>query len=351
MEQTNPAGGNPATSTQNAITNPPGSNAPATKTRAFNSPGTGATINTPRGQVDVGANANGGLNVDVNRNAAGTANAEMRQDLREDRQNSRQDLRAQRQDQRQENRLERQNDPNRWRYSYQNGEWWYWQPDNSWMYWRNNQWMPYNAGTYLPNAYTTGYRGAANGNSPTYYYDENGLRYRRDYSPAQPQNSEMQTGVQSQSSATQSGMQPSSGSGGASSRMNENLPNNYNETNEGGTGQSSGANSGAEIGGAAGSTPVNCATNNSFILTAFAPRVARAVFLRACRPAGGAASKPRVATLGHFGNREFGCARKNRANRRHSRGNLKANELQAATSPLCRSTAPQSAPARTNLRT
>ncbi len=68
----NPPGSNPASSTQNANANPPGSNAPATQTRAFNNPGTGATINTPRGQIDIGANGNGGLNVDVNRSGTRT---------------------------------------------------------------------------------------------------------------------------------------------------------------------------------------------------------------------------------------------------------------------------------------
>lgn len=246
MQQTNPAGGNPASSTQGAINNPPGGNLPATGSRALSNPGTGATINTPRGQIDVGANGNGGLNVDVNRNAGGSLpNAQMRQELREDRQNFRQDLRTQRQ----ENRQDRLNDPNRWRYTYQNGEWWYWQPDNNWVYWRNNQWMPYSGESYQPFGYSTGYRGGANNSSPTYYYDESGRRYRRDYSPLRPQNMEMQTGVQS------------NGAQGSTLDMNkrsmESMPMNQgsrsNESNEGGTGQSNGANSGAEIGGAAGS--------------------------------------------------------------------------------------------------
>ena len=189
----------------------------------------GATINTPRGQVDIGRNANGGLGVDVNRSGAANpaANAQAREELRDDRQNDRQNLRDDRQNfrqdmrqdlraDRQENRQERLNDPNRWRYTYQNGEWWYWLPSNSWVYWRENQWMPYNAEAYRPFGYRTGYRGTDE--SPRFYTDESGRQYRRDYSPFQPKNPEMQTGAPS--GAMQSGSQESNMN--ESPRMNEN---------------------------------------------------------------------------------------------------------------------------------
>lgn len=151
----------------------------------------GATIDAPRGQVDIGTNANGGLNVEVNRNGpANPANGQMRQELRDNRQTFRQDLRSERQENRSE-RQTNQNDPNRWRFVLQNGEWWYWLPSNSWVIWRENRWMPYDADNFQPNGYRVGFRGLGNG-STMFYVDENGLRYRRDYSPGRPQSMEMQ---------------------------------------------------------------------------------------------------------------------------------------------------------------
>lgn len=30
-----------------------------------------------------------------------------------------------------------------WRYTFYNGEWWYWLPENRWVYWQNNRWNDY----------------------------------------------------------------------------------------------------------------------------------------------------------------------------------------------------------------
>jgi hypothetical protein len=35
-----------------------------------------------------------------------------------------------------------------WRYTFHNGEWWYWLPANRWVYWRGNRWNDYNPKTY-----------------------------------------------------------------------------------------------------------------------------------------------------------------------------------------------------------
>lgn len=68
-------------------------------------------------------------------------------------------------------------DPNAWRMSRNNNQWWYYTPRNSWMYYDNNNWSAYDAKTYLPprssyiygnsnyapttrGRYYTGYRGA-----------------------------------------------------------------------------------------------------------------------------------------------------------------------------------------------
>jgi hypothetical protein len=77
------------------------------------------------------------------------------------------------------------NNPNDWRFSYYNGEWWYWLPNNSWVFYRDNRWNPYQADEYRPfSRYTTGYRGTLNNNTnAAFYTDEYGRRYRRDYSP------------------------------------------------------------------------------------------------------------------------------------------------------------------------
>jgi hypothetical protein len=36
-----------------------------------------------------------------------------------------------------------------WRYTFRNGEWWYWLPANRWVYWRDNQWNDYNPKTFV----------------------------------------------------------------------------------------------------------------------------------------------------------------------------------------------------------
>lgn len=38
----------------------------------------------------------------------------------------------------------------RWRYTFHNGEWWYWLPTNRWVYWRNDRWNTYVPQTYTP---------------------------------------------------------------------------------------------------------------------------------------------------------------------------------------------------------
>jgi len=85
-----------------------------------------------------------------------------------------------------------QNDPDRWRFSLYNGEWWYWMPGNYWMFYRDNSWRRYEADTFQPyqntvggnrDRYVTGYRGVGPEETSTFYFDEQGRRYRRDYSP------------------------------------------------------------------------------------------------------------------------------------------------------------------------
>ena len=40
-----------------------------------------------------------------------------------------------------------------WRYTFRNGEWWYWLPANRWVYWRNNCWNDYDPKTFVfPNS-------------------------------------------------------------------------------------------------------------------------------------------------------------------------------------------------------
>ena len=70
--------------------------------------------------------------------------------------------------------------PERWRYSNQNGQWWYYTPSNSWVIWNGNSWDPYVAGGNMVapaiptapanGAYTSNYRGPARaysyGNQP-----------------------------------------------------------------------------------------------------------------------------------------------------------------------------------------
>jgi len=85
-------------------------------------------------------------------------------------------------------------DRNDWRLARFNNEWWYWMPGDYWVYYRNNTWSRYNPYGYQPqmaNAtpYAAGYRGLSN---ETYYYDENGLRYRRFYAPDIPRNAAME---------------------------------------------------------------------------------------------------------------------------------------------------------------
>ena len=36
----------------------------------------------------------------------------------------------------------------RWRYTFHNGEWWYWLPASHWVFWRDNRWNAYDPRTY-----------------------------------------------------------------------------------------------------------------------------------------------------------------------------------------------------------
>jgi hypothetical protein len=37
------------------------------------------------------------------------------------------------------------------RYTFHNGEWWYWMPEGRWVYWRDNQWNNYDPKTFTSN--------------------------------------------------------------------------------------------------------------------------------------------------------------------------------------------------------
>ena len=39
-------------------------------------------------------------------------------------------------------------DQNQWRYTFHNGEWWYWLPADRWVYWRDNRWNNYDPKTF-----------------------------------------------------------------------------------------------------------------------------------------------------------------------------------------------------------
>ena len=73
--------------------------------------------------------------------------------------------------------------PERWRYSNQNGQWWYYTPSNSWVIWNGNSWDPYTEGGNMVapaaptapanGAYTSNYRG------PNRAYSYGNQPYRR----------------------------------------------------------------------------------------------------------------------------------------------------------------------------
>ena len=61
-----------------------------------------------------------------------------------------------------------------WRYTFHNGEWWYWLPKERWVYWRNNRWNDYDTATYVAPSYAgtvpsgvivTGRSGVTNGSA------------------------------------------------------------------------------------------------------------------------------------------------------------------------------------------
>ena len=39
-------------------------------------------------------------------------------------------------------------DQDRWRFTFHNGEWWYWLPTNRWVFWRDHRWNDFNPKTY-----------------------------------------------------------------------------------------------------------------------------------------------------------------------------------------------------------
>ncbi len=41
-----------------------------------------------------------------------------------------------------------------WRYTFHNGEWWYWLPTNRWVFWRGSRWNAYDPTTYASPTYT-----------------------------------------------------------------------------------------------------------------------------------------------------------------------------------------------------
>jgi hypothetical protein len=137
-------------------------------------------------------NPNAGATTDIhpdsalNRMGIDGRTPEQREATRDARQDMRQDLRNERREDRQ---ADRNSDPNRWRFVLHNGEWWYWMPGDYWMYYRDNNWNRFDPYAYQTGSrYRTGYRGTVNFNNSTnpdevYFYDENGRRYRRDYSP------------------------------------------------------------------------------------------------------------------------------------------------------------------------
>ncbi len=43
-------------------------------------------------------------------------------------------------------------DQQQWRFTFHNGEWWYWLPTNQWVYWRNNRWNDYDPQTFIANS-------------------------------------------------------------------------------------------------------------------------------------------------------------------------------------------------------
>jgi hypothetical protein len=45
-------------------------------------------------------------------------------------------------------------DQEQWRFTFHNGEWWYWLPTNRWVYWRNNRWNDYDPQTFVFNPAT-----------------------------------------------------------------------------------------------------------------------------------------------------------------------------------------------------
>jgi hypothetical protein len=43
-------------------------------------------------------------------------------------------------------------DQEQWRFTFHNGEWWYWLPANRWVYWRDNHWNDYDPQTFTYNS-------------------------------------------------------------------------------------------------------------------------------------------------------------------------------------------------------
>ena len=72
-----------------------------------------------------------------------------------------------------------------WRYTFHNGEWWYWLPENRWVYWRANRWNDYDPSTYVahdPDGASSvppyyGHAGSTYGYPPSSGSDETGPFY------------------------------------------------------------------------------------------------------------------------------------------------------------------------------
>lgn len=62
-----------------------------------------------------------------------------------------------------------------WRYTFHNGEWWYWLPTKKWVYWRENRWNEFDPKTYVSPGWSgvraTGLAGATYGGRADYNSD------------------------------------------------------------------------------------------------------------------------------------------------------------------------------------
>lgn len=151
------------------------------RTGSLPAPAANAIRNQPNDALNARQSGGADARIDILQNNRFNGNDRMEPfDVLSNRQGGPAVRRDQRQDARQAQTQTAQ--PNDWRLSYYNNEWWHWTPQNTWMYYRDNNWTRYDANGYVP--YTAGHRGTLNRNeSGSFYVDENGRRYRREYSP------------------------------------------------------------------------------------------------------------------------------------------------------------------------